>query len=340
MMPATSHRPGNTTALVVVLVACLSAAMTAAVGLTVLHYAPKAAPGDARNEDAPTKPAPEEPFAQKGTVKAEELTGVVYYPAPYCSPPNLTLTAPPGSARTYLVTRQDEISFTWAMAPAPKDLKDLASGEQPKVEKLVPNGEEFTWEAKGVRDARGLGYPRLYEQAGTFQSESRQEGEVFFPTPYATPPNVALSGNSTKTLVTATTPLGFAWKNLGADFQSERGEVKWAAKGVKATAEQAARFAKEQAPVSGAGTRKALEQHGSLNFDYGTQGEVFFPLPYAAAPNVEVTNKNVLVTDVTARSFRWRDRHDPEPKKNYSDGPIATEWRAKGLPGPAPAPEK
>ena len=58
------------------------------------------------------------------------------------------------------------------------------------------------------------------EQAGEFRSYFGQEGAVWFPEPYASPPYVRLR-NTRHTAVTEVSPTGFRWKNGGKDANSD-----------------------------------------------------------------------------------------------------------------------
>lgn len=231
--------------LVLVLSVLLAAAATAAGVLGVLYLSNRS-PGQAQG--TPGSPAGGGPAAadagphtQQGTVKPEGLgSGDVFYPVPYASPPHLTV----GPGSRYLVVRQDEYGFTWLdrarmadagrlLAALPEVNNFLPKGEEPKFDPVQP---ELTWEAKGVRGTPGAQPFKLFEQTGKFQSDKGQQGQVNFPVPYASPPNVELSGSHEKTVITECTATGFKWKN-GSDgkWSSEYGEVTWKAKGVRAT---------------------------------------------------------------------------------------------------------
>lgn len=70
---------------------------------------------------------------------------------------------------------------------------------------------------------------QLFEQTGTF---SGRQGEVYFPYPYALPPNVELK-NSSNMAVVETTAGGFKWRDTSFPPQGYGGT--WVAKGIKAT---------------------------------------------------------------------------------------------------------
>jgi hypothetical protein len=78
----------------------------------------------------------------------------------------------------------------------------------------------------------------LFEQHGSFNTRFGQEGEEHFPFPYASTPNVQLTGSRTTILVSGT-PTGFKWKNSGndrVDWASDAGTVRWVSNGVKGKA--------------------------------------------------------------------------------------------------------
>ena len=78
-----------------------------------------------------------------------------------------------------------------------------------------------------------------FVQTGSVRTATGQEGDVKFPVPYASPPNVELSGSSwNNTIIVETTNLGFRWKNAAdpKDRQWNDGSMTWTAKGIRAMA--------------------------------------------------------------------------------------------------------
>ncbi len=305
-----------------------SAAVSAAVTAAIL-YLWRPAPGPAAPGAAPTAPAveikPPEPFAQSGKVKAEGIEGVVFYPVPYMTPPHLEVTS---AGNKYRIARQDELGFSWIVLP-PKlvpDAKDLEAMRAPG---------DFTWAAKGMHLNGAANYPVTYEQRGAFASEGGLSGEVYFTTPFSLPPRVELAGNA-KTAVTGVNALGFRWTNAAASGTTstlERGEVKWTARGLRATAEQAASLLRELPPPRPLSAPIELfKQNGKFAFDWGLKGEVAFPHPYAHPPNIAIERVScIVITELTAKGFKWRDRFEPERGKNYSAGPHTADWIATGI---------
>ena len=91
---------------------------------------------------------------------------------------------------------------------------------------------------KSIEDT-GLEQPP-FEQKGKFRAVSGEEGVANFPFPYALPPNVELTDLLTGTvpapvvIVKEVTATGFKWKSVG-EKGALYGDVRWRAKGVKAT---------------------------------------------------------------------------------------------------------
>jgi hypothetical protein len=211
-------------------------AMAAAITFAVLYVTGRKA-GRSDTGDADSAP-----FTQRGTVAPEGLgSGVVFYPIPYGSPPHLVLD--PKSR--YLIARQDEYGFTWMDRARAKDLGSLIASIpdmngvalRAEADKFDPKQPAIAWEAKGVRGSDDMQAMRPFEQNGTFQTDIGQQGQVNFPIPYASPPNVELSGQHTRTVITECTATGFKWKNSATQGGPswESGAVTWKSKGIRAT---------------------------------------------------------------------------------------------------------
>ncbi len=295
----------------------LSAAVSAATAFAVLRFLPPGPNGSERR--APAKPP--EPYTQKGTVKMFEQTGTLCYPIPYASPPQLTLTN--AGLRRPTITRQDEFGFAW-------------SGQA--------GLEEFTWEAKGIRIGAGAAYPKPFEQKGSFRALLGQQGVVNFPLPYVGPANVTLGGNHATTVIVSSTPFGFTWKNTPTPGTSPaEGEVTWTVQGVRATLEEVReQFGK--APAAGEPGRVLthtvpFEQSGQFTFERGLKGEIAFAQPFAAPPSLGLAGNytdNLVLTEVTARGFKWCDRHEPQRKGTYTTVAVQARWTARGVKAAGP----
>lgn len=236
--PTPSSRP--VALLVAALAMVVAVVAVAALVATLVYFTSRSATAGSGGSAGPAA-ADAGPYSQEGIVQPMgEGSGVVYYPVPYGSPPHLTIQP---KAR-YLVVKQDEFGFTWLDRARTADAVDLLASV-PEVSKFLPKGEapkfdpgqpELVWEARGVRAAPGTQPMKLFEQTGKFVSDFGQQGQVNFPYPYASPPNVELSGNSSKTVITECTATGFKWKN-GNTTRSpswDAGEVTWKASGIRA----------------------------------------------------------------------------------------------------------
>lgn len=190
----------------------------------------------------------EAPLVQKEVVSPGGVyAGVVYYPLPYRTKPNLKLTS---GKRQYEVTAETEVGFTWVARLLPDDLREDARKDANILDRILgdsvataaANGrlrgglvfEDFNWEAKGLRAPPSSLPPRTFEQTGRFYSVAGQESPVSFAVPYDSPPQVELSGNYRQaTVILECTAKGFKWKNVGKGGTWETGEVTWTTRGVR-----------------------------------------------------------------------------------------------------------
>ena len=330
--------------LVVFLTPLASAALSVFLVLVVLHLLariPSTAVGNGTLADPRLLRDLVEPFKQEGTVAVTQFSDVVYYPIPYATPPHLTLSSK-SEDRTYIILRQDEYGFAWAATSDLKGVKDLADklkgakelqdiggalaelgGKNPTS---IPAGEKLTWEARGVRPFTTQAAAPPYTQHSTFtmQQGERQEGVEHFRHPYAVPPNVTFAQGNIKTAVV--TPTGFRWQQTG--FQFGAATVTWTAKGIMATPEQVAEFAKNP-PRTQDEKLLIVEDKGKLAYAPGEQGAASFTRPFATSPNVEVNE--VIVTEITPQGFKWKHHG----AKNPNAGMQSANWTAKGVPAAA-----
>jgi hypothetical protein len=189
----------------------------------------------------------EAPFEQRDTVApGSDFGGIVHYPTPYLSKPNLKLTS---AKRQYQIVEETPFGFTWAARPLPEDFRDDAKSDDNVFQKLLTDSlakvalgnlksglvlEDFTWQASGLRAGPADLPPQTFEQKGLFKQTPGQQGPVNFPIPYRQAPNVKLNaGDFTKTVITEVTPTGFKWKNTGGDDVWNNGQIEWTAVGVR-----------------------------------------------------------------------------------------------------------
>lgn len=331
---------------VLVLTPLLSVALSVVLVLIILHFLANI-PGSAVANGTVADPSLMrdivKPFAQNGTISVRQFSDIVYYPIPYATPPQLVLTSK-SEDRSFVIVRQDEFGFAWAVAAELKGVKDVA--EKLKGARDLPDvagafvdldgkglsslrpGEEFTWEARGVRPFTTQAAVPPFVQPGTILlpvGEGR-DGLEYFQHPYATPPNVTVSQTNVKILVT--TPTGFRWQQTGWQFGAAT--VKWTAKGIRATEAQVAEFGKNP-PRFGGEQVSTVEDKGSLAYASGAQGAASFTRPFAFPPNVDV--REVVVTEITPQGFKWAH---PGAKSPATSSTTTTSWSARGVPDLTP----
>ena len=318
----------------------LSAALSVFLVLVVLHLLakiPATAVGNGTLADPRLLRDLVEPYSQSGTVDVKQMSDVVYYPIPYATPPHVTLTSK-SEDRTYVILRQDEYGFAWAVTSDLKGVKDLADKVKGakglediggaladlagKNVPEIPAGEKFTWEARGVRPFTTEAATPSFIQHGTFgmNQGNGQENVEYFQHPYATPPNVTFPQTNLKAIVV--TPTGFHWKQTS---WQDSGTVKWTAKGVKATPEQVAEFVKNP-PRMREELTAVVEDRGFVGYAPGENGAASFTRPFASPPNVEVAE--VIVTEITPQGFKWKHPGTKQANANM----FRANWTAKGVP--------
>ncbi|HEV3436842.1 MAG TPA: hypothetical protein VG122_05760 [Gemmata sp.] len=297
-----------------------------------------------------------EPFTQTGRVSVTTHTDVVFYPVPYASPPHLTLTSK-AEDRSFVILRQDEYGFVWALTAGLKDVKDLA-GKVKDVKDLqgagnalaglselgapaLRPGDELNWESRGVRPFSVQSAPPPFIQKGILSIPGRDinnqatvtyEQVEFFPHPFASPPNVTVdlayqSGqwDTTNVKILASTPTGFKWQSVNGTNPGMPLKASWTAKGVPATKEQVDEFGRNP-PQFDKEQVSVVTDKGKLTYAPGEEGVQSFSQPFAAPPNVEVSS--VIVTEITSRGFKWKETHS----KNPLAIPAETHWTARGVP--------
>jgi hypothetical protein len=176
---------------------------------------------------------------------------------------------------------------------------------------------ETTVEISGVKFTKRLGTPGPFEQTGKFLAEVGGTGQVYFPIPYAEPPDVELkrfAGPIHARIVDLRTT-GFKWQHTSKDKTFGNGtEFTFVAKGIP--------MAKDQTP---------FEQTGAFKATLGAKGEEKFEKPFASPPHVELSVEiglhEVVITETTAQGFQWKNlgTNKAFPDKNMK-------YTAKGVP--------
>jgi hypothetical protein len=182
----------------------------------------------------------------------------------------------------------------------------------------------------------------VLHQRDTVSPQTAFTGVVFYPLPYGAPPNLKLTAPTRAYDIVKQDETGFTWKavakvddfkddkrNLidgfaGRDiaFQSGVGALKtnlqfedftWEAKGARP------------------GKDTAFVQQGAFNTVADKEGEVNFPIPYGAAPNVELTGPAsgaVIIVESRPASFKWKNVPQSTPSAVNSG---SVNWKAKGV---------
>jgi hypothetical protein len=157
--------------------------------------------------------------------------------------------------------------------------------------------DETTAEIGGVKYTRKLGTSGPFEQTGKFLAEVSGTGEVFFPIPYAEPPDVELkkfAGIIHVKIVDLKTT-GFKWQHTSKDktFGSFE-ELTFVARGIPTGPDQ-----------------KPVEQAGEFKATLGAKGEEKFANPFVSPPHVELSVDiglhEVMVAETTAEGFKWKN---------------------------------
>jgi hypothetical protein len=187
-------------------------------------------------------------------------------------------------------------------------------------------------------------------QKDAVSPQGRLSDIVYYPTPYASPPNLKLTVTASKRVydIVKQDETGFTWKarltvndiqvgkvkeaedklvTFGGNFETlltvltpggwlkpdlQLEDFTWEAKGVRAGKD--------------AGLR-VFEQTGTFNSIHGKDGPVNFPSPYAVPPNVELTQPKsaVIVTECQPTGFKWKNAGD-----DWREDATVT-WKAKGI---------
>jgi hypothetical protein len=180
------------------------------------------------------------------------------------------------------------------------------------------------------------------QQRDTVSPHSSYTGTVNYPLPYGAPPNLKLSAATREYEIVKQDEAGFTWKalaklddfkddkrhlmegHLGRDigFQTNVGALKpnlrfedftWEARGMRP------------------GKDTVFVQQGVFNTIADKEGEVNFPIPYGAAPNVELTGQAsgaVIIVESRPASFKWKNVPQAGP---FAVNSGSVNWKSKGV---------
>jgi hypothetical protein len=182
-------------------------------------------------------------------------------------------------------------------------------------------------------------------QKDAVQPRSQHTGTVYYPIPFAAPPNLKLVCRPREYVAVRQTEIGFVWaaRPVADDFKNgapERDELfdepiekiksalkpnvqydefTWEARGI---------------PASATALRaQTYEQTGTFPSAPGQEGEVTFPIAYAGPPNIELDGpihlkrSFVVVVEAKATGFRWKHTGNDDI---FQAGPV--KWRSRGIP--------
>jgi hypothetical protein len=193
-------------------------------------------------------------------------------------------------------------------------------------------------------------------QKDTVSPRSQYTGTVYYPIPFATPPNLKLTCRAREYVIAKQNEVGFRWeaRPVPGDFRGGKpaneeqldapieklvgsalrpniqyDDFTWEARGVPASA-NTLRF-------------QLYEQNGTFQTAPGQEADVIFPIPYAGPPNIEIDGPkyqgrmSVFVVEVKPTGFRWKNAGT---RDSLDSGPA--QWKARGIPAidPPLAPKK
>jgi hypothetical protein len=185
-----------------------------------------------------------------------------------------------------------------------------------------------------------------FTQSDSVSPGGKFTNQVFYPIPYSSPPNLKLHCEDKKRVyeIVKEDEFGFTWliRPSIEDFTADVLKVSKPEDLLRFTFDgysssnfkpnlQFADFTYEAKGVRGSGMApRPFEQTGTFNTLANTDGEVIFPIPYAAPANVELSgnaSSYMVVTECKATGFKWKNKPDPT-WISHASGTIT--WKAKG----------
>jgi hypothetical protein len=189
----------------------------------------------------------------------------------------------------------------------------------------------------------GAATEALLEQRGTVSPQSMGAGVVHYPLPYAAPPNLKLISAKREYDIVKQDETGFSWKALVKldDIQDgQRGNAQaMLGVGIRHADSMIGKLKPDlqfedftwEAKGGRPGKDAVFVQEGTFNTIAGKEGEVNFPIPYAAAPNVELSGPPsgaVIVAESRPTGFKWRNTPQTNPGA-VNSGSVS--WKVKGV---------
>jgi hypothetical protein len=181
--------------------------------------------------------------------------------------------------------------------------------------------------------------PTASAEKDTVKPLGQPAGEVFYETPFASPPHLTLSAPHRIYRIVKQDEFGFSWeadsvvedfvgdaKDVGAAFQS--GRLDQLAKKPRIDYEDFTYEAKGIPAGPGVEFERPLDQEGSFQTIIGTQGQENFAVPYASPPQITLRGKidTTVVVDATATGFKWKNGGTDA---FFNNGTV--NWTAKGI---------
>jgi hypothetical protein len=191
----------------------------------------------------------------------------------------------------------------------------------------------------------------VLHQHDTVSPGSKSSGIVYYPIPFAAPPNLKITSAKRQYDIVKQDESGFTWKAVATiddirdDPEVRRHAEAMISVGIKHADDLGGRlkpdlqfedFTWEAKGVRADPAEKLYPQDGTFNTVPGLEGEVTFPFPYAAAPNVELSGPpailgKVIIVETRPTGFKWKNAG-----KDDTHGGTLT-WKAKGLRATKPA---
>jgi hypothetical protein len=180
-------------------------------------------------------------------------------------------------------------------------------------------------------------------QRGTESPQSTAAGVVHYPVPYAAPPNLKLTSARREYDIVKQDETGFSWKaviKLDDIRDDQRGNAQGMmgvgvrhADGMIGKLKPDVQFEDFTWEAKGArpGKDAVFIQEGTFNTIASKEGEVNFPIPYAAAPNVELSGPAsgaVIVAESRPTGFKWQNTPQTSP---FATNSGSVSWKAKGV---------
>jgi hypothetical protein len=163
-------------------------------------------------------------------------------------------------------------------------------------------------------------------QKDTVTPGNKYTGQVYYPIPYFTAPNLRIHGDDSKRVyeVVKEDEYGFTW-SIQPTVDDVVGTITFSKKPI-------ADFTWEARGLRGnSSVMRPYEQTGTFSTLPDTDGEVVYTIPYQTPANVELSGgaaRHVVITECRAMGFKWRSRTRSD-EEDFTGGIVT--WKARGL---------